>query len=199
MPRTGPLTKDTTTVTLGLAQIRVGASAANITNIHVALAAAASIGALADTKFTGETDFARLESGYPLMEDAAYPIREKAMLEASFREVTPANMAAAFGYDPNVAPYSTMTVHSGEIPLGNRSTPAFVRMEAVYTYPDGTNTLNIIFPRAQVTSNTEHDFAAEEIAAVPLTFEAKRADDGISGGSSVWNSRPLGRIEWLDA
>ena len=43
--RTGPLTKDTTTIALGLAQVRIGASAANITKQHPVLAAAASIGA----------------------------------------------------------------------------------------------------------------------------------------------------------
>jgi len=196
MARTGPLTKDTSTVALGLAQIRVGSSADNITVLQPSLVAADSIGALADTKYTGETDWFRLESGYPLMEDVSYPIREKAMLECSFKELTPINLALAYGYDPNESPYSEMTVHSGEVPLGNRTSPAFVRMEGVYTYPNGTNTMTFIFPRAQVTSTVEIDMSAEDAAAVPIAFEAKRADSGIAGGSSVWDDKALGRIEW---
>jgi hypothetical protein len=71
-------------------------------------------------------------------------------------------------------------------------------MEAVYTYPDGTNLMYIIFPRAQVVSVTEMEFATEEPAAVSIMIEAKRADSDISGGDSIWNDKPLGRIIWDD-
>jgi len=196
MSRTGPVTKDTSTVALGLAQIRVGDSSDNINTIQPALVAADSIGALADTKFTGEVDWFRLESGYPLIEDTSLPIREKAMLEASFKEITPKNMAIAYGHDPGDSPYSSMTVHSGEVPIGGRSAPDFVRMEAIYTYPNGSNHMYIIAPRAQVLSNTEVDLSAEDAAAVPLTFEFKSADSSVTGGSSVWDEKPLGRFEW---
>lgn len=196
MARTGPTTKDTSTVSLGLAQIRVGDSADNITDIHPALTSSDSIGALAETVFNGETDWFRLESGYPLVEDTSLPIREKAMLTAAFKEITPANMALAYGFDPGDSPYSDMTVHSGEIPLGARVAPSFIRMEAVYTYPNGTNHMYIIAPRAQVLSNVEVPMAAEDAAAVPVTFEFKSSDSGISGGSSVWDDKPLGRFEW---
>lgn len=197
MSQTGPITKDTTTVALGLAQVRVMASATNVDIDGVASTNANSIGALADTKFTGETDWYRLESGYPLREDAAFPIREKAMLEASIKEITPDNIKLGYGIDSITTPSDG--VHSGEVPLGNRTTPAFLRMEAVYTYPDGITTMNIIFPRCQITANIEIDMSAEEAAAVPLVFEAKRADSQVSGGSSVWDNKSLGAIIWLDA
>jgi len=118
------------------------------------------------------------------------------MLECSFKEITQANMALAYGYDPNTEPYASMVVHSGEVPIGNRTSPAFIRMEAIYTYPNGSNTLNMIFPRAQVTSTIEIDMSAEDAAAVPVAFEAKRADSGIAGGSSIWDDKALGRITW---
>jgi len=196
--RSGPLTKDTTTVALGLAQIRIGASTANITKQNPILAASASLGALASTSLTLNAEYFKLESGYPLLEDATYPLRESAMLECAFKEMTPANFALAKGFDPTV--YTS--VHTGVIALGTITTPVFLRMEAIYTYPDGTNTMNIIFPRCQVTAAIEMEFAEEEPAAVAVAIEAKRADSGITDatypGNSAWDDKPLGLIRWND-
>jgi hypothetical protein len=196
MARKGPVTTDTSTIALGLAQIRIGSSSTYINELHAQLAAGDSIGALANTRFVGNTDWFKLESGFPLIEDYTTPIREGAHLECSFKEITPANMALAYGHDPNAGVYATMTVHSGEVPLGDRSAPAYVRMEAMYTYPNGTNYMYIIFPRAQVSAEVEMDLQAEDAAAVPVMIEGKRADSEVSGGSSVWDARPLGRIYW---
>lgn len=295
MSRTGPVTKDTSTVALGLAQIRVGSAAANIALIAPQLAAADSIGALASTKFTGTVDYWKLESGFPMLEDLTLPIREAAMLECEFKEITPYNLALARGIDVNadvgatvvegasvttsgtttgsitvddnggvnndvytvvfatattgdiygqaeghVHTFADLTtamqpdnggnpyfdipanffsgtwaadetfiftttefvagtsayndVHSGSINLGALSAPAFVRMEAVYTYPNGTNTMTIIFPRANCTTSVEIDLQSEDNANVPLTFEAKRSDSETAGGNAVWDSSTLGRI-----
>jgi len=194
MARSGPVTKDTTTVALGLAQIRVGPSAANITEIHPQLLAGDSIGALANTKFTGNVDYWRLESGFPLLEDLVVPLRETAMLECAVKEITPYNLALAKGIDPTGGGYTS--VHSGEVQLGNITSPAYIRMEARYTYPNQTNYLDIIFPRAQVVSSIELDFQAEDNVSSPLTFEAKRADSEVSGGSAVWDDMPLGWLKW---
>ena len=193
--RTGPVTKDTTAIALGLAQIRVsGASSTYIGQIRGILTSSHSIGALANTRFIGNTEFFKLESGFPLLEDAVFPLREKASMELAFKELTPKNMALARGLNPD--DYSE--AHSGVIPLGNISTPHFIRMEAVYTYPDRTNTLTIIFPRAQVSASTEIDFASEEPASVSIVIEAKRADSEVNGGHVIWDSMPLGRLVWDD-
>lgn len=197
MAITGPVTKDTTTPVIGLAQVRLGASAANIASTDPVLVAANSIGAVATTKFISAIDFFRLESGYPLMEDAAYPIREKASMEVAFKEITPANIAYARGID--VASFGSgeyTNAHSGEINLGTVATPAFIRMESVYTYPDGSNKMQIIFPRAQVLSNVELDHSMEEPLSSPIMIEAKRADSNVTGGNAVWDSKPYGRIFW---
>lgn len=196
MARTGPVTKDTTTIALGLAQVRVGASASNIGAIHPVLQPANSIGALASTKFVSNQDFFKVESGFPLLEDTSIPLRESAALECAFREITPMNMAFAKGIDASSGYDST---HSGEIALGMLAAAAFLRMEAVYTYPDGTNKMYIIFPRAQAASKIEVDMKAESDANVPITFEAKRADSETNGGHAVWDSKPLGRIYWTAA
>lgn len=196
MARTGPVTKDTTTVALGLAQIRVGASAANVNQIEPVLLAANSIGALASTKFISNQDFFKIESGFPLLEDASIPLRESAALECAFKEITPMNLALAKGIDSTTG-YDD--AHSGEVVLGMLATPAFIRMEAVYTYPDGTNKMYIIFPRAQAISKVEVDLQAESNANVPLTFEAKRADSETDGGNAVWDAKPLGRICWKES
>lgn len=193
MARTGPVTTDTSTIALGLAQIRIIASAANITNIHLASVAGDSIGALANTRFVGNVDWYRLESGYPLIEDYIAPIREGAMLEAAFKEITPFNMALAHGIDPTSG-YAE--VHSGEVALGSRVAPAYVRMEARYTFPNGSNYMDIIFPRAQVSASVEMDLQAEDAAAVPVSIESKNASSDVSGGNAIWDSKALGRIAW---
>lgn len=194
MARTGPVTKDSTTVALGLAQIRIGLSSTYIGQVAPILLAAASIGALASTKFTGGSEYFKLESGFPMLEDAVFPLRETAALECAFKEITPYNLAMARGLDPS----ALTDEHVGSINLGVISSPVSLRMEAIYTYPDGTNKMYIIFPRCQVVSVTELEFAAEEPAAVTIMIEAKRADSEIVGGDGIWDSKPLGRILWDD-
>ena len=196
MPRSGPVTVNTSAIALGLAQIRIGASATNIAEVHPVLESSDSIGAMANTKFTGNTDWFKLESGFPLLEDYTAAIRESAALECAFKEITPANMALAYGQDPADSPYDSMTVHSGEVPLGGRTAPDYVRMEARYTFPSGTDYMDMIFPRAQVSAAVELDFQAESEASVPVIIEAKRADSEVSGGDAVWDAKPLGRIYW---
>lgn len=196
MARKGPVTTDTTTIALGLAQIRVIASAANIGSINPQATSSDSIGSLANTKFVGATEFFRLEGGFPLIEEFTTPIREAAHLECSFREITPQNMAFAYGID---ATSGYTLPHSGEVALGGKTAPDYVRMEAEYTYPDGTNKMTIIFPRAQVSADLEVDLQSEEAAAVPIMFESKNASSDVSGGNAVWDDMPLGRISWTDA
>lgn len=72
--------------------------------------------------------------------------------------------------------------------------PAYVRMEAIYTYPNTVNKMVIIYPRCQVTSNFEVEFKKQENAEPPMTFEAKRADSEVDGGHSAWNNFPLGLV-----
>lgn len=295
MSRTGPVTKDTSTVALGLAQIRVGKSAANIASIVPVLTAGDSIGAMASTKFVGNVDYWKLESGFPLLEDMTIPLRESAALECEFKEISSKNLALARGIDPFadinakavngvskttlgtltgviavnnaggvkteqytvvftaadeisiygaaagfIGHYADITIpiapagiggplftipanffsgtwavdetftfttsafvagtaaysnnHSGDIKLGALKAPDYVRMEAVYTYPNAINHMYIIFPRANATSSVELDLQIEDNANVPLTFEAKRADDEVAGGNAVWNDMTLGRI-----
>ena len=81
MARTGPLTKDSTTVALGLAQIRIGASAANIGSDIPVLTSSDSLGAMANTKFVGNNEFFKLESGFPMLEDATFPLRTSCAME----------------------------------------------------------------------------------------------------------------------
>ena len=194
MARKGPVTTDTTSIALGLAQIRVGVSAANIGYLGQRLVAGDSIGSLANTKFIGHTEYFKLEGGFPLIEEFTTPIREAAALECSFRQISPYTMKLAYGIDPS----GETLVHSGELALGGKVAPDYVRMEALYTYPDGVNTMAIIFPRAQVTADLEADLQSEDAAAVPITFESKNASSDVAGGDAVWDNMPLGRIEWQD-
>jgi len=192
MARKGPVTTDTSAVALGLAQIRILESAANIGEVHAQGSASDSIGALANTKFMGNTDWFKLESGFPLLEDYSIPIREQASLECAFKQITPYNMALAYGIDPTGGAYAE--AHSGEVQLGGRTAAEYVRMEALYTFPNGTNFMDIIFPRAQPTSSVEVDLQEEDAAAVPIIFESKNASSDVVGGHAVWDDKPLGRI-----
>lgn len=194
MARKGPVTTDTTSIALGLAQVRVGVSAANIGTLGQVLTSVDSIGSLANTKFIGHTEYFKLEGGFPLIEEFTTPIREAAALECSFREISPYTMKMAYGIDPS----GEALVHSGELALGNKVAPDYLRMEALYTYPDGTNTMCIIFPRAQVSADLEMDLQAEDAAAIPVMFESKNASSDVSGGNAIWDDMPLGRIEWKD-
>lgn len=192
MARSGPVTKDTTTVALGLAQIRVAAATSHIARTVPALTSSDSLGALANTKFSGNIEYYRLESGYPMLEDAIFPLREQAALECAFKELTPKNMAIARGLSP--AAYTS--AHVGSIPLGTIAAPTAIRVEAIYTFPDGTNVMAIIFPRANAAATIEMEFAAEEPAAVAVRLEAKRADSEVSGGNAAWDTMPYGRMLW---
>ncbi len=294
MARFGPVTKDTSTVALGLAQIRVGTSAANIASVGEVLDSSNSIGALATTKFLGNVDYWKLESGFPLLEDLSLPLRESAALECAFKELIPFNLALARGIDPLSAISSTYTfidsdtvgggtagsitvddlggvtldsftvvftdatnykvyganggyigtslisalfepqngaqdyfsipanffdaswladetfnfkttpavaaaggfsdVHTGTISLGNLSAPAYMRMESVYTYPNKSYEMVIIFPRCNVTSSVEIDHQTEDNVNVPLTFEAKNSSSDVDGGNVVWDNKPLGSV-----
>jgi hypothetical protein len=299
MSRSGPTTKDTSAVALGLAQIRVGNADANVASINAVLSAADSLGALGETNYVGTTEYWKLESGFPALEDMTLPLRESAQLDVTYKEITPFNVALSRGLDPtatvlgavvvgntnsasgtttgditvtetvdneiteewtvvftgaaagsifgksvgHVADFAaldaeitplhdtdkeyftipenffsgtwqaddtftfatTATVtgsgsygdsHSGSIGLGGLKAPEFVRMEAVYTYPNGSNHMYIIFPRANVTGNMELSFQAEDAVAPPMSFEAKRADSETEGGDAAWDSMPLGRIYW---
>jgi hypothetical protein len=128
-----------------------------------------------------------------MLEDLTIPLREKAQLECAFKELTPKNLAFAKGLD---ASSGYTSAHSGEVALGSIATPAFIRMEAVYVYPDRQNQMVIIFPRANAVSGLEIDLKNEDATAVPITFEAKRADSETNGGSVYWDDKPLGRIMW---
>lgn len=194
----GPLTKDTSTLELGLAQIRVGKSIDNIANIQPALTATNSIGALATTKFTGQKDLFKHESGFPAMKDKTIPLRESAMMECQFEEITPFNVGIATGIASMSGEWLAKlnAAHSGEIPIGRTSAPEDIRMEAVYTYPDGVNEMIYIFPRAQAGESFEIDHQKEDTAKPAIIFEAQRADDALPEGNSVWNAKPLGRILW---
>ena len=188
----GPTTVDTSTLMLGLAQIRIGESAANIASTAAALSSSDSIGSLTASKFIGNTEWYEHESGFPLRRDYAIAIRDQASIEGTFEEITPYNLALAYGIDPTGGGYAD--AHTGEIALGGRTSPAYVRAETVYTFPNGTNYMTIIFPRAQCKSSVEVDMQAETAAGVPVVIESTLADSAVSGGNAVWDDKPLGRI-----
>lgn len=188
MAQTGPVTKDTSSIPLGLAKIRVAAYTGFKAIKGICLSGEAmSIGALSNTKYKGETEWYRHLSGFPQLEDYVIALKDSAALEVAVEELNPFNLAMSLGYDPTLAAYSA--VHSGEIALGNRTASVFVRVEAEYTFPNGTNKMIVIFPKAQVTSSVEFDYQKDTGASIPLTFESKRNDT-----ETQWANAPLGCV-----
>jgi len=190
----GPVTKNTGSLALGLAQIRILASAANIGNYHPAGSASDSIGSLADSTFNAEREFWRHDSGFPPLEDMIIPIKEVAYIEGSAEEISPFTLALAHGIDVTEAGYDDE--FSGEIKLGALDTPDFVRAECNYTFPDAIHFMDIIFPRSQVASSVSLPFKKTEGMATPIRIESKRADSNVSGGNAIWDDAPLGRVSF---
>ena len=196
--RSGPTTKNSGSAMIGLMQVRIGVSATNITNIWSVLPAGSQIGALANTKYTGNVDWWDFESGYPAQIDGSFPIRESSMVEGAFMEQTPYNLALAHGLDPNAGAVSGeySQLFSGEIRLGARAAPAYLRAEIIATYPDKVHHQYIIYPKAQIKSQVEMESQKEEGMSVPMTITSTPADSGVTGGDAVWDEMPLGRIYW---
>jgi hypothetical protein len=86
--------------------------------------------------------------------------------------------------------------HSGSLGLGGLVAPTDVRVEGVYTYPNGVNTMTVIMPRAQLKSSMEVDLAEEDAASAPVTFESQNASSNNAAGNAAWDAMPLGRIVW---
>jgi hypothetical protein len=84
---------------------------------------------------------------------------------------------------------------AGEIKLGELSSPDYVRVEGYYVFPNGTNTMVIIFPRAQVRSESaEIAFATDTHATISITFNSTPADSSVTGGNAAWDGQSLGKI-----
>ncbi len=86
--------------------------------------------------------------------------------------------------------------HSGNLGLGAMAAPVDIRVEALYTFPNGTNTLTFVFPRAQAETSMEIDFAEEEEAKPTMRLASKDASSANSSGNAVWDAMPLGRVIW---
>jgi len=192
----GPVTVETSTLALGLAQIRVGDSSTNIAKIEPQFTSADSIGSLTNTKFVGNTDWYEHESGFPLKKDYAIAIRDNASIEGTFEEIKPYNLALAYGIDPS-SDYDD--VHTGEIALGGRTSPEYVRIETYYEFPNGDYAMNIIFPRGQVKSSIEIDMQAETAAGIPVVIDSNISSSDVTDGDAVWDAKPLGRILFSSA
>jgi hypothetical protein len=194
----GPITLDATTWVVGLMQIRIGASATNIATATPVLTAADSIGAMAETAIRGQTEFFKQMSGFPKQEDGTIPISETFAIECAFKEITPFNMALARGLDPIADTPDYDDEHNGTIALGGLVAPLDIRVEAVYTFPDGTNFFTVVLPRGQAVASTEVAHAEESEASVPIVFESKNASSDNTAGDAAWDDMPLGAIIWDD-
>jgi hypothetical protein len=293
----GPRTQNPQSLAIGLMEVRVGPSAANISTTTPVLTTSQSLGALSSASYTFNREYYEHWSDFPMIKDYVIPTQETQQITCEFEEMTPRNLAILQGIDPSSAgsswtgegytvvssdsgTYNTSdeidggadaeadtyrvifltattysvysdkrgkltgdqmgegdttatsvftdgttellsipsgfftgtwaaddvftfymakkgydSVSSGEIKIGDLKAPDYLRVEGYYVFPNATNTMTVIFPRAQArTDNGEIAFAADTNAAVSITFEATPADSTMSGGNAAWDSMPLGRV-----
>lgn len=294
---TGPRLINPDRLALGLMEVRVGPSAANIATTTPVLTSAHSLGALSDATYSFSREYFEYYAQFPRIKSVVIPTQETQTITCSFDEVTPRNLAILQGIDPSAAGsawvgsaynivssatgtynladdidggadaesdtyrvvFLTATTYSvysdsrgkltgdqlgegdttaistftdgatelvaipanfftgtwaaddlfsfvmakegydsataGEIKLGTITAPEYLRVEGHYVFANGTNTLTVIFPRAQARSDTgELAFAADTNTSTSITFEATPADSGVSGGNAVWDEAPLGKV-----
>lgn len=299
----GPITKTASARALGLIDIRVGASLANIASTSAVLTAAHSIGALKDSKFISTRAFFEQYSGFPKTLDGIIPLSVGAKIEGSYKEITPFNVALSNGLDPSgsvaqvvthdvslVSPLGTRdatksitmidatpadwanvtdewtvlftgatagdivgkntghvhaftaldavmapvdgssnkyfsipasfftgtwaagdsyvfytqaggastyaVAHTGSLGLGAMVAPADIRVEGVYTFPNGVNTLTYILPRVQVSGDLDMSYAEEDEIAPMISLNSLYAGSRIAAGHAVWDTMPSGIMVW---
>jgi len=99
---TTAITKDTGAILLGMMDIRVGPSAANIGTATPVLTTAHSLGALAEVTYNSTKAYYTHMSGFPMYEDLILPTQGGETMTCAFEEITPKNLAIAQGIDPSV-------------------------------------------------------------------------------------------------
>ena len=188
MAQQGPIGINTTRYQVGLMQVRVTpTSAANTAQSGEILTSSNSIGSLANTAITFEDKILEHESGFPQLTDAVIRVGRNASIKCTFDELTRQNIALALGQNP-----SSYTNLSGTVPIGDLSGVNYVMVEGVITYPDGTMTSAVIFPRALATIDGDLSFSKDGFASASITFKANISSSDNASGNVVWNNNPLG-------
>lgn len=192
MAQQGPIGVNTSRYQVGLMQIRVTPqSAANIKQSGEILTSSNSMGSLANTSVTFEDNILEHQSGFPQLTDAVVRTGRTASVKCEFDEITRQNIAMALGQNP-----SSYTNLSGTVPIGDLAGVNYIRLEGVITYPDGTTTTAIIFPRALATIDGDLSFSKDGFASASITFKANISSSDNSSGDVVWNNNPLGIVRF---
>jgi len=74
--------------------------------------------------------------------------------------------------------------------------PADIRVEGVYTFPNGVNTLTYILPRVQVSGDLDMSYAEEDEIAPMISLNSLYAGSRITAGHVVWDTMPSGIMIW---
>ena len=86
----------------------------------------------------------------------------------------------------------------GEIGFGAVRQPEKLRIEAVFTFPDGLHGFYVIMPRAHMTSSMELNFAEADEGNIPISIESTSASADVSGGHAVWDDKPIGVLRFFN-
>jgi len=171
-------------VSLGLAKIYLGKSTTNIGSTSLVLDTSDYFSALGSVSFNVSREFVSLFSvhnGVEYLQDALLK-KVDFGITVSFLEIYQKTLSYALGGDGGSTELGTTFV----------SGPSDLRVELVFTYPNKTNQMLFILPRMSVLSSVTGTFLEEDALKIPISFNAKRADN-VSGGT-VWGLYPYGRI-----
>ena len=179
--------KERETVALGLGKISIGSSSSHLASTTQALSSTDYFSALTDISFTINKKFKKqvsVKDSIELLQDV-FVSSSTFVISVTFIEILQKTLSYALGGD------------GGSTELGSLllSDPTDLRVELEYLYPNKTNKLIVILPRAVVTSSMPVSFAEDDNLDVPMTLLAKRVDN-IVGGSS-WDAFPYGRIYFI--
>lgn len=130
------------------------------------------IGSIKDAKVTISREYLKHESGFPVATDLTVPVKEGITIEGKMEEMSPYNLALAFGLDPLSYSATTATFNGGNLVL-----PATVQMWAV-TQDAGGQYITFKLWKANSESAFEFNPANGAWAAVNLKMDGLLDNDG---------------------
>lgn len=179
--------KERETVALGLGKISIGPSVANLATITQALTSTDYFSALTEVSFVINKQFKKqitVKDSVELLQDV-FVSGSTLGISVTFIEILQKTLSYALGGDGGATELGSLLL----------TDPEDLRVELEYLYPNKTDKMIVILPRAVVTSSLPFSFEEEDNADVPVTFLAKRAD--LEVGGSAWATYPYGRIYFL--
>jgi len=180
MSLTGTRVKETESLFFGLAELFIGDSATNETSTTAVLAETNYFSCLSSVSFIVNKEFIN-RYGYTLsMKTIIDHLLVGSSLEVNveFIELTQKNLSYSLGGDGTGTNFLTTLFIQ----------PTALRLELVFTYPNKTNSMTLVFPKTKVIApSVLFDFESESPMKVPMTFSV------LPSTVAEWATIPMGK------